>query len=404
MLPLRDDDDVLTRSAKKCESCGYLHPIQDGPGLDLCERCKARLPGAMIDLLRLQNVETKRRDRINCDEEERLRLGYDIHTAVRFADQNGSPLRTVATVLDAGEEVFKLTYGRSATLWRINLGWRQRKKENPGFWLDTERGYWENTPVEPDEDEPTKDDFSARKKRVIPFVEDRRNCLLVEPVGPLDPAVLLSLQAALKSAIQVTCQLEDNELAAELLPSRDDPRLLLLYESAEGGAGVLRRLLEDQDLLQEVGRMALEICHFAPDSPPTQCEAACYDCLLNYANQPSHRHLDRHSIEKILRRLSLSSVEIAASEDRFEDIATPLRIGTGANLAPALGEVRAHAAGPRPVPRRILRNAAGLLLFRIPNRGVHRRPAARLAGPPSPRRGAERSHGRRRLRRPPLPS
>ena len=30
------------------------------------------------NLLRLQNVATKRRDRINSDEEERTRLGYEI--------------------------------------------------------------------------------------------------------------------------------------------------------------------------------------------------------------------------------------------------------------------------------------------------------------------------------------
>ena len=46
---------------------------------------------------------------------------------------------------------------------------------------------------------------------------------------------------ALKSAIQVQFQLEDNELAAEPLPSPDVPRLILFYEASEGGAGVLRR-------------------------------------------------------------------------------------------------------------------------------------------------------------------
>ena len=35
----------------------------------------------------LQNVATKRRDRINSDEEERLRMGYELRTAVRFAGQ-----------------------------------------------------------------------------------------------------------------------------------------------------------------------------------------------------------------------------------------------------------------------------------------------------------------------------
>ena len=70
---------------------------------------------------------------------------------------------------------------------------------------------------------------------------------------------MVSLEAALKHAIQLTYQLEDNELATELLPASDAPRVLLLYESAEGGAGVLRRLLENPNAFAQVARKALEI-------------------------------------------------------------------------------------------------------------------------------------------------
>jgi hypothetical protein len=63
--------------------------------------------------------------------------------------------------------------------------------------------------------------------------------LAFEPQIELQREQMLSLQAALKHAIQVEYQLEDNELAAEPLPQRDLPRYILFYESAEGGAGVL---------------------------------------------------------------------------------------------------------------------------------------------------------------------
>ena len=69
--------------------------------------------------------------------------------------------------------------------------------------------------------------MSPHVARVVPYVEDRRNCLLFEPGEQLDEAQMASLQAALKNAIQVRYQLEDNELAAEPLPDLDSRRQLL---------------------------------------------------------------------------------------------------------------------------------------------------------------------------------
>jgi len=307
------DDELMTTRAKKCEACGYLHPMPHGPGPDLCERCATKLPREFENLLRLQNVATKRKDKINCDEEERLRLGYEIRTAVRFADRGGVPVRSTAQLQREEEHLATLTYGRAATLWRINMGWRQRSNRNQfGFVLDEERGFWETNEQDPDD---PNDPMSARKRRVIPYVEDRRNCLLLEPTGSWEAGPMMSLEAALKNAIQVTYQLEDNELAAELLPSNDAPRVLLLYESAEGGAGVLRRLLDDPGAFAQVARKALEICHFDPESGEDrrrsspnaeECEAACYDCLMHYGNQPAHRSLDRQAIKDVLLKMSQS--------------------------------------------------------------------------------------------------
>lgn len=313
---LHQSDDIATNAAKQCSACGYLHPLGAGQQPDLCERCQVPLGLPIQPLFRLQNVATKRADKINSDEEERLRMGYEIVSGVRFAEHDGRPSHRVAQVRLDGEPLCTLTYGHAATLWRINLGWRRRA--NPaqlGFLLDVERGYWQSNDQDPeDQDDPV----SARTRRVIPYVDDRRNCLLINPAEALDKADMASLQAALKTAIQVEYQLEDAELATEPLPSAADRRLLLFFEAAEGGAGVLRQLIDDPAALPRVARQALQLCHFDPDSGEDRrhapgsredCEAACYDCLMSYTNQLDHQILDRQRARPHLEQLARATVD-----------------------------------------------------------------------------------------------
>ncbi len=356
ILPV-DGEEVLTTRAKFCPHCGYLHPLEgDDPGPERCVYCDRALSWPLTSLFRMQNVVTKRRDRINSDEEERTRMGYDIKTGVRFAERGERAGCVTADVATGGQGdraterpghsfgcaqdrpvtpsashrvIMRLTYGDAATLWRINLGWRRRKNEEEyGFILDVENGYWA-TNKDAAETDP-EDPLSVRTERVIPFVEDRRNCLLLEPIERLAPEVMASLQPALKNAIQVHYQLEDNELAAEPLPDSDQRHILLLYESAEGGAGVLRQLVEDPEALSAIAREALTLCHFDPDTgadlhrapgAKEDCEAACYDCLMSYINQPDHALLDRHAIRDILLALREATVRTSPTgESRAEHL------------------------------------------------------------------------------------
>jgi hypothetical protein len=155
---------------------------------------------------------------------------------------------------------------------------------------------------------------------VIPYVADRRNTLIFEPLQTQSREVITLLAFALKNAIQISYQLEDGELAAELLPNWNEPRTILLYESAEGGAGVLRRLLADKGAFPRIAREALNLFHFDPDTGEDRrrapgstedCEAACYDCLLSYSNQLQHPILDRKAIKDFLLEFQSSNVVIS---------------------------------------------------------------------------------------------
>ncbi len=317
-----------TLTAKFCGNCGYGH-VGDVSGDERCHFCDALLSGLgtmyFSNLLRLDNVATRRVSRITSDEEERRRRGYEMKTALRFAENTQgldytSAVATALTADDKREEVAILTYAPTATLWRLNLGWNRRKdKTQHGFMLNLETGEWSKK--ERDTGDETADDGDETLARVVPFVEDRRNALLLQMAESLDVPTMAGLEYALKRGIEAVYQIEDRELEAEPLPSMSDRRRILFYESAEGGAGVLARLVHEPGALARVARTALGILHFDPDTGEDRrrpvgavedCEAACYACLLSYGNQREHDILDRHLVYDVLMQLAGAAVEAGA--------------------------------------------------------------------------------------------
>lgn len=310
---LDDEGRLPLSSVKQCPACGYLHPYTGLAGQDVCERCGVELDGTpLTNLFRMENVVTRRRERINSDEEERQRSGFELRTGIRFAQGSRRPGSQRAAVRVGHEVVAGLTYGDAATIWRINLGWRRRKDPHRfGYVLDLETGRWlSESKLDQSEEDPLPSmDQAKRVERVVPYVADTRNCLVLDPGGDVGPAVQASLMAALKTALQAEFQLEDAELAAEPLPDEDDRRTILFYEAAEGGAGVLRRLLAEPGAFARVVHRALDVCHVDPETGADlrrapgarqDCEAACYDCLMSYRNQRDHRLLDRQAATEVL--------------------------------------------------------------------------------------------------------
>lgn len=303
--------ELVTATLKRCPKCAYAH-LEQGTNLaEVCDRCGAALDGpARIDnLIQLQNVSLKLAQRITCDEEERQRFGYKVVTSYRFPEVGGKLDRKDAEVYCAGTLALRLSYGDATDLYRINLGWaRQRGNQPPGFTLDLERGYWaRNQADEEDRDDATA---QARLQRVVPYVKDTKNALVMRFEPPLSGPEMAGLQAAFKQAILKHFQLETRELSCEAMPSPRDRREILFYEASEGGAGALRQIVEDPTVLPLLARRALEICHYDPDTLGDlglrTCGRACYECLLDYGNQPDHKELDRRLLVSVLSALSHS--------------------------------------------------------------------------------------------------
>jgi ATP-dependent helicase YprA (DUF1998 family) len=314
--------------AKLCKACGYFHE-GDAATLDRCENCSAKLEGDQSELItklfEMTTVATQRRERITCDEEERRREGYEVTTHFRCAPGEAGTRRTRASVEDAeGHGLLELTYASAATLWRICHRWRRAREL--GFRLDITKGIWGKRPTVEDTDSSADAEGQAVQTGVRIFVRDTRNILLFRPPAgiTLDEAALASLQYALHNGIEVVFQIEETELASERIGDGEH-RGILFWEAAEGGAGVLKRLVEEPDALARVAREALAICHFDPETGQEDletaqgCARACYRCLLTYSNQPDHPRLNRHSVRDWLQHLAGGTVRQGTGERSYEE-------------------------------------------------------------------------------------
>jgi superfamily II DNA/RNA helicase len=346
ILGIREGDhtDSITklpvRSARLCPQCGYAHFDQQRD-FERCVSCTTKLEGGscLMDLYKIEQVSTRRASSITSDEEERQRLGYDLITTLRFAEEKGEAKLINATFSEGGTPLLKIRYGPAATLWRINLGWRRRKNKTIyGFNIDVNTGEWSKDEQAPEDIEETPPKEGKTIQRIIPFIEDRRNVLIIEPQELLEIPEMATLEYALKRGIESLFQLEEDELAGEPLPNASERNSLLFYESVEGSAGVLTRLVSDLESIRQVALSALKICHFqsksgqwlnAEDLEDIQedCEAGCYKCLLSYYNQTEHRIMDRQhpTVLNLLCRLARSGGSKGKGNQSSEEVMETLQ-------------------------------------------------------------------------------
>ncbi|MFF3014028.1 DEAD/DEAH box helicase [Streptomyces sp. NPDC057939] len=349
-LPPDTAGELTTESAKVCGHCGYLSPEELRE--DTCEGCEGNLGDARTGLLHLHTVITHRRDRISSDEEERQRTGYKVEMSYRFKkheDGRDGSLRATAQAA-SGQALAELAYGDSATVRLTNLGYRRAvSKGEIGFWMDPVTGEWlAGSTAKQGGREPLQEqegladaDQANRKMPVIPYVQDTRNILVVKLAEPVDRDTAITLQYALERGIEAEFQLEDSELDTEELPPFEGPRERLLFiESAEGGAGVLRRLQSESDALARAARKALEIAHFDQlgrdrgdeKSNGDPCARGCYDCLLSFGNQRHHRAIDRHLVSELLQSFAGGSVGASIPGRSRDEHADSLRQGADSRL------------------------------------------------------------------------
>ena len=301
-LVVQDAESSLTEAKISAKAGYYL--IGDQKDLEICPFSGANLGDNankehIHDLLEMAESRAEEVDRISCEEEERVSRGFNVQTY--FAVDGGHLDRVRKAIARSSEtNLLNLRYIPAARLVHVNTQWRAQKTE--GFPIGLTSGDWRSSMPEP-KDNP-REDFRLVKL----WTSNLADALYIEPIQPLGlaPEGVITLQHALKRAIEQVFQVEPSEIGVVTVGDPETPNILL-YEAAEGSLGILSQFVEDVQTFRKVVEAAKVICRF---DDPQYLAPASYDDLLSYYNQRDHKVIDRFLIRDALDKLALCVIEI----------------------------------------------------------------------------------------------
>ena len=242
----------------------------------------------------MDQTYTQSRERINCEEEERMSEGFEIDTYF-YVPQGLENIQTTK-ILSGEDHILNLRFIPTAKLVQVNKGWR--RAEEKGFLMGMKTGMWKK---KVDLEKP--DQQTETIKRVKLFTEDTADALYIEPVHTLnlEREGVLTLMYALKRAIEQYFQVESREIGVSLMGREDRPNIFI-YEAAEGSLGILSQFAQDPEnkAFKEVVKEAYNLCRYEDEAYQAP---ASYKDLLSYFNQRYHREIDRFLIKYALEKL-----------------------------------------------------------------------------------------------------
>jgi hypothetical protein len=279
----------LTGDEKNLELCPFT-----GENLGDNANCEH-----LTHLLEMSESRAEVRDRISCEEEERTSMGYRIQT---YFSVDGGQLDRVrkAFIKTQEQTLLNLRYIPAARLVHVNHQWRSQQTD--GFPVGMVSGDWCSSM--PESDANRREEYW----RIKLWTSNLADALYIEPTQPLGLKVdgVITLQYALKHAIENIFQVEPNEIGVIIVGESESPNILI-YEAAEGSLGILSQFVENVDIFHQVIEQAIRICRFDDEHYKGP---ASYDDLLSYYNQRDHKIINRHLIADALEKLRICSVEI----------------------------------------------------------------------------------------------
>ena len=280
--------------------------------------------------IELPDMYAVMRTRITSDEEERMRLGYKL--SVHY--ERGKQVSHYSA--DNAEAVaMTLSYEHNGAIVHVNQGTMKSAKDNQqnGFtycsacnqWLfgeDTRREH-----ADPDsgrscsKKDTTEEDiidgiflFTRGIHDVVTIHVDRPGSIAPED----SEAFYLTLKESILKSLQVTLDIDENEVNGFIKPDPNRPGefSIIIYETAEGGAGVVKSLTSTPRF-RAIVRNARELLH--DEESEEGCLKACYECLLTFYNQIEHSRLDRNLVLPSLRSLDKATIEASVSADGIDE-------------------------------------------------------------------------------------
>lgn len=327
---LAPEADLKLKNVKISKNCGYLM-MDEEYSLDTCPFSNVPLSVASskifyTDLLEMSETKTREMTRISCEEEERLSKGFDIKTYFSLPAGGVNSIKK-AIVKNDNEAFLKIQFLPSANLIQINTKWRT-SKEN-GFLMGINSGRWKKESQINGDRPPSSEEI----KRVQLYTHDTADALYIEPIKSLalESSGTITLQYAIKRAIENVFQVESNEIGVELMGDDEHPNIFL-FEASEGSLGVLSQFVEDKDIFLKVIKEAWSVCRFDEEE---YREEASYNDLLSYYNQRYHDVINRFDIKDALEKLKVCTCEIMTNtlyedyEKQYRDLISRIDKNSG---------------------------------------------------------------------------
>jgi hypothetical protein len=233
------------------------------------------------------------------------------------------------------------TFGRLGHVMQANLG---LMRSDGNFSLCGKCRQWNPDPTEhysgDSECKPASENYIDNVVIFNNGLHDMAVLDVTAPDGTDADVYAYTLAYAFMAAMGTRFGVEESELNGTVYPVTGQPRTrkILLYETDEGGIGVLDRMTE-APTWQAVAALALDILHVNADDTdaPDACQQSCYECLRSFYNQWHHENMDRTLVLPVLKALrDHADLTVGAASADWDHVVSSFDSSTEENMVQAL--------------------------------------------------------------------